>query len=551
MDGFLDHISMKYFKLMILQLLITVPGYGDTIDSLLTSQENQWIQDNNIRYTPNPSWPPGDFIDDQGVHRGIIADYIQLFERELGISFEKIIYNNWNEIVEGLQTGEADFVGAMQQTDDREEFLLFTEPLIQVPNVILIRSDYPYRISADHINNMEIAGVTGYASMDYMRNTFQGVRMIEFDDDLTALLQTSLGNTDGVIVDMMTASYLVEKYGITNLQLGKTLDFDWELRIASRNDLPELHSILNKLLASIDEIQRDTIFNKWVDIDYLQEAGFIERNQTRLILLTFLLFIVGISITYHNYDLKKQVKNRTNDLERELEEKSKIEKNLKKSIEEKEVLLAEIHHRVKNNLAITSSLFQLEMMHVEEDKIVDLLSNSVMRIKSIAMVHEKLYESKDFKSIPFHVYLTEILPKIENKYNFNKRIKVHKDVDIIHLNINLAIPAALLINELVTNSFKHAFPDQNTGVIVINLKSRGDKVQLSVEDDGIGLPEFIDPEDRSSVGFMLINTLSKQLNVEGHEHSPPKSISIPHPGVISIPQAGSLAFPTFSGGVSP
>jgi two-component sensor histidine kinase/ABC-type amino acid transport substrate-binding protein len=514
MDGPVNTFSINFFRLVILQLLISVPGYGHGIDSLLTSHEIQWIQDNDIRYAPNPSWPPGDFIDDDGVHRGIIADYIQLFERELGISFEKIIYNNWNEIVEGLQAGEADFVGAMQFTEEREEFLLFTEPLIQIPNVILIRSDYPYRISEDHINNMEIAGVTGYASLDYIRNTYSGTRLIEFDDDLTALLQTSLGNTDGVIVDMMTASYLVERYGITNLQLGRSLDFHWELRIASRRDLPELHSIFNKLLASIDVYQRDAIFNRWVNIDYLQEAGFIERNQTRLIILTFLLFIVGISITYHNYDLKKQVKNRTNELEWELHEKSKIEKNLKKSIEEKEVLLAEIHHRVKNNLAITSSLFQLEMMHIEEDRIVDLLSNSVMRIKSIAMVHEKLYESKDFKSIQFHVYLTEILPKIERKYNADKRIKVHKDVDIIHLNINLAIPAALLINELVTNSFKHAFPDRNEGVIDIRLKNQGDEVQLSVEDDGIGLPEFIDPEDRSSVGFMLVNTLSKQLNAE-------------------------------------
>jgi two-component sensor histidine kinase len=413
-----------------------------------------------------------------------------------------------------LQRGDTDFVGAIQQTEDRAEYLLFTEPLIQVPIVMLIRNDYPYRVSEDHINNMELAGVSGYTSLEYVKNTYPGASVTEFDDDLTALVQTSLGNTDGTIVDMMTASYLVERYGITNLQLGGTLDFEWDLRFASRRDLPELHSILNKLLATIDESQRRAIYNNWVDIDYIQEAGFIERNQNRLITLVIGILIVTISIIYHNYDLKKQVKNRTNELERELIEKSKIEKNLKESIEEKEVLLAEIHHRVKNNLAITSSLFELEMMHLEEDRVLDLLSNSVMRIKSVAMVHEKLYESKDFKSIPFHQYLAEILPKIENKYNADNRIKVLKDVDIIHLNINLAIPAALLINELVTNAFKHAFPDQKEGIIDIRLKSQGDEVLLNVEDDGIGLPEFIDPDDRSSVGFMLVNTLSKQLNAE-------------------------------------
>jgi hypothetical protein len=168
---------------------------------------------------------------------------------------------------------------------------------------------------------MRLAGVSGYANVDYVRINYPDAEIIEYDDDLTALLQTSLGITSGTIIDVMTASYLVEKYGITNLQLGMTLEFDWQLRMASRIDQPELHSILNKLIESVDQQKREEIFKRWININLIQEAGFIDRYRTQLIIVSSVIFLLIGFFTFHNYDLKKQVKKQTKDLKLSLEEK--------------------------------------------------------------------------------------------------------------------------------------------------------------------------------------------------------------------------------------
>ncbi|MEX2409768.1 MAG: transporter substrate-binding domain-containing protein [Candidatus Paceibacterota bacterium] len=476
----------------------TIPQPESNANSLLTSEELSWLHENEIRFAPHPSWPPGDFIDEQGVHRGIVADYITLFEEKLDITFQKVIYSNWSEMLDGLESGEVDFVGAIQKTDDREQFLLFTEAFIQIPNVILTSSDYPYRVSSSHLNEMTLASVSGYANIDYIRLAYPDAEIIEYKDDLTALLQTSLGITNGTIMDVMTASYLVEKYGISNIQLGMTLDYDWELRMASRKDQPELHSILNKLVDSVDQQQREEIYNNWIKIDLIQEASFIERNQTRLMIIFTVILLVAVSITLHNYDLKKQVKERT--------------KDLKSSLEEKDILLSEIHHRVKNNLAITSSLLQLEMMQIEEIEVIEILSNSLMRIKSIALVHENLYRNLDFKRIPFHTYLEDLITEISANYENGKEIHVEKELQEVFLNINLAIPTALLVNELVSNAYKYAFKNRKKGNIRISLTRDEEQIKIIVKDNGIGLPNFVNIEDKTSISFVLMNTLAKQLN---------------------------------------
>jgi len=271
---------LQFFGLIAFFFQTMIPQLESYIDTHLTSEEVSWLNNNEIRFAPTPYWPPVDFIDEQGEHRGISADYIHLFEQKLGKTFHLAQYRTWNEVLDGLKNGEIDFVGAIQKTDDREQYLFFTEPFIQIPNVILTRSDYLSRLSPSHLQSMTLAGVSGYANVDYVKMTYPGAEIIEYDYDLTALLEASLGNVDGTIIDLLSASYLVERYGISNLQLGMTLGFDWNLRIASRKDLPELHSILNKLVNSIDEQQREEIFRSWVNINLMQEASFIERYQT-------------------------------------------------------------------------------------------------------------------------------------------------------------------------------------------------------------------------------------------------------------------------------
>jgi two-component sensor histidine kinase len=203
-----------------------------------------------------------------------------------------------------------------------------------------------------------------------------------------------------------------------------------------------------------------------------------------------------------------------NTIWRDLTEKKKIERTLRKNIEEKEILLKEIHHRVKNNLQIITSLLNLQTNTIEDEKVKAILFQSKTRIESMCKVHEMLYSSKNLSSINYGDYLKDLLDKlIVNAKGESNQILLQLDVNNLFLNINTAIPLGLLINELVTNSLKYAFPENGKGTITITINSINDvQYELIYGDDGIGYAPEISFKDAHSLGFQLIDSLSEQLN---------------------------------------
>lgn len=192
-----------------------------------------------------------------------------------------------------------------------------------------------------------------------------------------------------------------------------------------------------------------------------------------------------------------------------------IELELKKALEEKEVMLLEIHHRVKNNLAVISGLLQLESGFNNDITANASLVKSISRIKSMAAIHEHLYKSQSFSDISFDTYIRELVEIIEELYrDKSKGIEVNIHSDDINLNINQAIPCALILSELISNSYKHAFEDSNQGRIDIKMSLQGEDVDIIVEDNGVGIDKNEDPEKGSSLGFTLVGILSKQLHAE-------------------------------------
>jgi two-component sensor histidine kinase/ABC-type amino acid transport substrate-binding protein len=480
---------------------------------VLTPEESRWLKENTIRYAPNPSWPPLDYTEN-GKHTGLLSEYIAIIENKLGVTFERVYYNNWNDILNGLQNGEVDFVGAIQKTPERDDYLLFTDVFMNIPVFILTQNNYPFQLTPERLNDMSIGGVTGYESVNYIRETYPGVRVHEFDDDLSALIQTSLGNVDAAVADLAVAGYLIQKYGITRLNFGKKLDFEWEIRMGSRKDAPELVSILNKTLGSIGPESRKKLFANWVSADMVRELNFFERNYQRLMIISIVaLFLIGV-VSLYNYELRKKIRQRTHDLRQQIKEKITHENSLEKSLKEREILLSEIHHRVKNNLAIVTAMLQIEAMNIEDETIQHALSNSIMRIRSMALIHEQLYSNGDFKYITIENYVSDLLARIEELYGENSRIRVRKEIDAIQMNINMAIPCALVINELVTNAYVHAFPDGRTGTIGIEFRKSGDTLHLVIKDDGIGMPDEAVHAGTSSVGLMLVDVLASQLDAD-------------------------------------
>jgi PAS domain S-box-containing protein len=326
---------IKYcIPFFIVLLSISAGSQTLNLDSVLTESEIKWLNNNreNIRFAPNPTWPPGDYVEN-GIHKGFVADYIRLFEEMLGIDFIKVHYQNWTEILNGLQNSEVDFVGAIQKTEDRENYLLFSEPYKRIELGIVTKANYHHRLTNEHINSMSLACIKDYTSTQFVRKEYPDAQIEIVNDDLEALLHTSFGITDGAVIDLMTASFLVEKYGVSNLKTDAILDFHWDLRFASRDELIELNSIINKLLKNISPAQQQAFFNKWVNIEFNTEPGFFEKNYKIIIGVALIILFLLITLFIFNYSLKKQIDKRTHQL--------KKAKEFAKHNEEKYKLIAE------------------------------------------------------------------------------------------------------------------------------------------------------------------------------------------------------------------
>lgn len=224
---------------------------------------------------------------------------------------------------------------------------------------------------------------------------------------------------------------------------------------------------------------------------------------------------LGITETLANL-----VKERTIDLERsnvlleeEIQVRQEAEKKIQASLAEKEVLLREVHHRVKNNLQIIVSLLSLQSRYVEDKKTLDALKESQNRVKAMAIIHEKLYKSEDVSSIDMGSYTDMLTRHLFQFYGVTPgRIHLMVDVRRMNVTINTAIPLGLIINELFSNALKYAFPGGRSGEITISAKKDREGVFLLFRDNGIGLPEDFNWRDPHTLGLRLVLTLVEQLS---------------------------------------
>ncbi|MEG4272069.1 MULTISPECIES: PAS domain S-box protein [unclassified Microcoleus] len=201
-------------------------------------------------------------------------------------------------------------------------------------------------------------------------------------------------------------------------------------------------------------------------------------------------------------------------LQAELSDRKQAEANLKNSLKEKEILLKEIHHRVKNNLCVVASLLELQSNTVADPQVSKMFEESQNRLYSMALIHEKLYRSTNLAQINFGEYLEDLVSNLFHSYNIsNNKIQLQVLAEPISLNLETATPCGLIANELVSNTLKHAFPDGTTGTVSVECYYQtGDRaINLLVKDNGIGFPEKLDFRKTHSMGFQVVCTLTEQL----------------------------------------
>lgn len=249
------------------------------------------------------------------------------------------------------------------------------------------------------------------------------------------------------------------------------------------------------------------------------ESGIIQILYSVNFLFSLIFSFILVSIFARNNDIyidmlvdaNQSLNNQQEILIVEIAEKNKINSALEKSIKEKEVLLSEVHHRVKNNLAVISGLLELENMFVKEKTVSDILKDSKNRIKSIALLHEKLYQHQNFEKIDIKNYVKELVDFIQLSYSDEaKNVTIESEVEAVFLSMELALPFSLLVNELITNSYKHAFQGRESGLITIRLSQSYQELLFEYSDNGVGfdLNESIDDD---SIGMNLMSAFIDQL----------------------------------------
>lgn len=225
----------------------------------------------------------------------------------------------------------------------------------------------------------------------------------------------------------------------------------------------------------------------------------------------------------YSEQLEALVAERTSALESEIMGHKSAQQNLSRSLQEKEVLLKEVHHRVKNNMQVISSLLNIQADSVMDERFQNLLIESQQRIKSMALIHENLYRSENLLEINFHEYIEMLTAGLVRFYRFDKlAVSLRLEVQDIYLDIDTAVPCGLIINELVSNSLKHGFKGRSgEGNIVVRfmLSEDGRTYHFSVSDDGNGIPPDMDIENASSMGLEIVRILTEQLDGTWTWHS--------------------------------
>lgn len=220
-------------------------------------------------------------------------------------------------------------------------------------------------------------------------------------------------------------------------------------------------------------------------------------------------------------ELERRIDERTAELKRlaaslqeEVAVRKRVEKQINESLKEKEILLKELYHRTKNNMYVISSLVDLQAHHLKDDSLKSIFRDIKNRIQSMALVHEKLYKSKKLTRLNAGEYIKDLTAAVMGTYKGEaEQVSVKMDVEDLELSIDTAIPAGLVLNELISNSLKHAFPDRRRGQITIGLHAIDGELALRYSDDGIGPPDGFDAAKSGSLGMNLIyNIVYKQLD---------------------------------------
>jgi len=325
---------------LILPLILLSGNQVNATESPLnfTAEELSWIAEHPVvRLAPDPDFPPIELIDNAGVYRGIAADFVALLQEKLPLDFDIVSLKNWNEVIRQAKNREIDMFGAAVPTPERLNYMRFTKPYVEFPAVVLVRDSEEEFPTLSELKGQRVAVVSNYADHEYMLRAHPQIPLDVMPDISSGLRQVAFGKVDAMVLNLASASYYIQKDGISNLKVTEDTDFVFDLSFAARSDWPELISIMEKGLAAITPGEKKKIFDKWISL------GNTSWKPSLLVVVTsvaIILILTLVVILNWNRLLQRQVQERTADLENELAERIQAQKD-------KEQLQLQVHRARK------------------------------------------------------------------------------------------------------------------------------------------------------------------------------------------------------------
>jgi two-component sensor histidine kinase len=268
------------------------------------------------------------------------------------------------------------------------------------------------------------------------------------------------------------------------------------------------------------------------NIQLLTEQGKLQAQklqQARMIrdgtIAGALMLVLLLALSYNRYQIKQrsnrlletkqlEINQKNCSLERLLGEKEEL-------LQEKEWMLKEIHHRVRNNLQIVISLLNSQAANLSDGAALSTIKESQHRVQAMALIHQKLYQSQGVARVEMASYINDLIGYLRDSYSLLRPVRFHLEVKTLELDVTLAVPLGLIINEAVTNALKYAFPGERAGTVTLRLQPEGPNYELTIADDGVGLPPGYDPARSRSLGTTLMHGLSEQLEGDLRITGPP------------------------------
>lgn len=447
-------------------------------------------QDNGVNFTPeeqayierkeyfklavDPDWMPFESIDRNGDYIGISADLIDLIKEKSNLDIRLVPTSSWSETLELARNREIDIVSLANRTSDRETYLNFTEPVIEVQSVVATLNSRPYIQDIGDIRYQPIGVIRDYSHGELLRENYPGINLVVIENYEEGLDKVQSGQLYGIVGNIGTISYVIQRAKISNMKIAGRVTEEVHLRIASRNDEPILNDILNKVLGTISEQERDQIVNKWFSVKYETPPDY---KITIWVSLGFILIMIFVGIW----------SKKLRDINRKLESLNK----------QKDYFFSIIGHDLRNPLTAISGYSSIIL---EEADTLDKVSlkkfastintNSAQIVQTLNQLLEwsRIELNQDI-SISKEFNLEKLVNVTFNLYEINagtKGVTLKNEVPAdIHLDADEHMVSTILRN-LIFNAIKYSTEGDSVSVLY---KKQGQTQQIIVRDTGVGISD--------------------------------------------------------------